>query len=146
MEHAVLSRVFVWGLSDSALLSFRECQSDERGEQRALARNPGNGCEGQRSDPAWLHPCFQPPPTLAFHVFFLDCCRAILPVSPRFPNLEGAAKDWVSYPPPQPPSLLYPTPAGPHCTAAAFLGHSHPLGSHREGELPFALHHLPLFY
>lgn len=112
MEHAVLSRVFVWGLSDSALLSFRECQSDERGEQRALARNPGNGCEGQRSDPAWLHPCFQPPPTLAFHVFFLDCCGAILPVSPRFPNLEGAAKDWVSYPPPQPPSRPLSNPCG----------------------------------
>lgn len=42
--------------------------------------------------------------------------------------------------------FIYPTPAGPHCAAAAFLGHSHPLGSHREGELPFALHHLPLFY
>lgn len=112
MEHVVLSRVFVWGLSDGALLSFRECQSDERGEQRALARNPGNGCEGQRSDPTRLHPRFQPPPTLAFHVLFLDYCGEILPVSPKLPNLEGAAKDRVSHPPPQPRYLPLSNPCG----------------------------------
>lgn len=41
-----------------ALLSFRECQSDERGEQRPLERNPGNGCQGHPCDPeelCWLH-------------------------------------------------------------------------------------------
>lgn len=54
MEHVAGSRAVVWGVLNIALLSFRECQSDEREEQRALERNPGNGPKGHQHDPAWL--------------------------------------------------------------------------------------------
>lgn len=37
-----------------ALLSFRECQSDDREEQRELERNLGNGPEGHHHNPEWL--------------------------------------------------------------------------------------------
>lgn len=47
----VQSRALALGGLTSALLSFRECQSDERQEQRALERNPGNGRQGHRRDP-----------------------------------------------------------------------------------------------
>lgn len=42
------------GFLKITLLAFRECQSDEREEQRALERNPGNGPEGHHRDPAQL--------------------------------------------------------------------------------------------
>lgn len=59
MEHVAGSRAVVWRSLNIALLSFRECQSDEREEQRALERNPENGPKGHHCDLAqlrWLHP------------------------------------------------------------------------------------------
>lgn len=152
MEHVVRSRAFVLGFLNITLLSFRECQSDEREEQRALERNPGNGPEGHLCDPArlcGLHPSLpnthQPLISTLPKKGGVTMQWSFKSATYELPNPQGAPKDWVCYPPLQPSPSVNLIPMGIRCTDPLAAARSPTWFRMRKGELPFTLSQLPQF-